>query len=96
MVVYFINSTAPPLNGCASHPAGRPGAVVVHDCSPWTLAHEIGHVLGLDHCDDPDNSFCLRDRLMTGCGTGSITNPPPDLVASEVTAIDDSFLSVYC
>lgn len=96
LVVYFINSTDPPFNGCASHPPGRPGAAVVHDCSPWTLAHEIGHVLGLNHCDDPDNSVCLRDRLMTGCGTGSITNPPPDLVGSEVTAMDNSSLTINC
>src|SRR2546422_11452898 len=33
----------PPLNGCASHPAGKPGAVVVKTASPWTFAHEQGH-----------------------------------------------------
>ena len=44
VVVYFVRSTVPPLNGCASFPAGRPGAVVTQVASRWTLAHEVGHV----------------------------------------------------
>ena len=47
VVVYFVRSTVPPFNGCAAHPAGRPGAVVARGASQWTLAHEVGHVLGL-------------------------------------------------
>jgi hypothetical protein len=77
VVVYFVRSTVPPFNGCAAHPAGRPGAVVAQGATQWTLAHEVGHVLGLNHVNN-------NDRLMTGNGTGNITNPPPDLVASEV------------
>jgi hypothetical protein len=78
--VYFVRSTVPPLNGCAAHPAGRPSAVVVRNASEWTLGHEVGHVLGLPHVNS-------KDRLMTGQGTSNITNPPPDLVASEVTTM---------
>ena len=79
----------PPSNGCAAHPAGRPGAVVAQGASRWTLAHEVGHVLGLRHVDDPPPPNpaappALLDRLMTGRGTAGITNPPPDLVATEV------------
>ena len=33
---------------------------------------------------------CLLDRLMTGCGTGNITNPPPDLIGTEVTTMNNS------
>lgn len=80
------------LNGCASHPAGRPGVAVSATPSPWTLAHEIGHVLGLPHPDAP--GACLFDRLMTGCSTNNITNPPPDLVASETTTMDASPLTI--
>ena len=76
VVVYFVRSTVPPFNGCAAHPAGRPGAVVAQGATQWTLGHEVGHVLDLNHVDN-------NDRLMTGNGTGNITNPPPDLVASE-------------
>ena len=76
-VVYFVRSTVPPFNGCASHPANQPGAVVAQGASQWTMAHELGHVLGLLHVND-------NNRLMTGNGTANITNPPPDLIPQEV------------
>jgi hypothetical protein len=80
LVVYFVRSTVPPFNGCAAHPAGQPGAVVVQGATQWTLAHEVGHVLGLPHVNN-------NDRLMTGNGTANITNPPPDLITSEVSTM---------
>jgi hypothetical protein len=83
VVVYFVRSTVPPFNGCAAHPAGQPGAVIAQGATQWTLGHEIGHVLGLNHVTD-------NDRLMTGNGTANITNPPPDIVATEVTTMLDS------
>jgi hypothetical protein len=87
VAVYFVRSTDPPLNGCAAHPAGRPSAVVAQGASRWTLAHEVGHVLGLVHVND-------NDRLMTGNGTGNITNPPPDLVTSEAQTMLNSPLTI--
>lgn len=89
VVVYFVRSTAPALNGCAAHPPGRPGVVVTSMASQWTLAHEVGHVLGLSHVAN-------NDRLMTGGGTHNITNPPPDLIASEVQTMTASTLTVPC
>lgn len=89
VVAYFVRSTIPPFNGCAAHPAGRPGAVVASIASEWTLAHEIGHVLGLNHVSD-------NNRLMTGGGTANITNPPPDLVPSEASTMQSSPLSFAC
>ena len=86
MVVYFVQATNPPLNGCAAHPAGRPGAIVASIASRWTLAHEIGHVLGLNHVDD-------NNRLMTGNGTNNITNPPPDLTSGEISTMSSSALT---
>ena len=86
VVIYFVRSTVPPFNGCAAHPAGRPGAVVARGATQWTLGHEVGHVLGLNHVDD-------NDRLMTGNGTANITNPPPDLVGTEVTTMINSPLT---
>jgi hypothetical protein len=80
VVVYFVRSTVPPFNGCASHPAGQPGAAVAQGATQWTMAHEVGHVLGLLHVNN-------NDRLMTGNGTANITNPPPDLIASEVSTM---------
>ena len=75
VAVYFVRSTNPPYNGCAAHD-GRPSCVVVRGATRFTLAHEVGHVLGLNHVND-------NNRLMTGNGTANITNPPPDLIASE-------------
>jgi hypothetical protein len=66
IVVYFVRSTNPPHNSCASHPTGRPGAVVVRSASEWTLAHEVGHVLGLNHVDSSGDR--LYDRWMTDYG----------------------------
>jgi hypothetical protein len=89
VVVYFVRSTIPPFNGCASHPDGRPGAVVAAIASQWTVAHEVGHVLGLEHVGD-------NNRLMTGGGTANITNPPPDLIPSEVSTMQSSRLTIPC
>jgi hypothetical protein len=89
VVVYFVRSTAPALNGCASHPPGRPGVVVTSVASQWTLGHEVGHVLGLSHVAN-------NDRLMTGGGTHNITHPPPDLIRTEVQTMTASTLTVPC
>jgi hypothetical protein len=83
VVAYFVRSTNPAFNGCAAHPANRPSAVVASIASEWTLGHEVGHVLGLAHVTP-------TDRLMMGGGTNNITNPPPDLIASEVQTMDNS------
>ncbi len=87
IVIYFVRSTVPPFNGCAAHPAEQDGAVVAQGATRWTLAHEVGHVLGLNHVDD-------NNRLMTRNGTANITNPPPDLVDSEIQTMDASALTV--
>jgi len=80
VVVYFVRSTLPPLNGCAAFPSGQPGAAVTSGASAWTMAHESGHVLGLPHVND-------NNRLMTGNGTDNITNLPPDIIASEAATM---------
>jgi predicted Zn-dependent protease len=77
---YFVRTTVPALNGCASFPPGRPSVAVASTASTWTLGHEVGHVLGLPHVNN-------NDRLMTGNGTFNITNPPPDLTSGEVSTM---------
>ena len=103
LVIYFVRSairTSGPnagtgVNGCGRFPAGSPGAVVARIGSRWTLAHEVGHVLDLDHisgedgtsgdeCSTPDTS-----RLMTGCGTGDIVGTPT-LSSDKITTMTSS------
>jgi hypothetical protein len=83
VVVYMCRSVSwnnGSLNGCASFPTNRPMVVVASYASRYTLGHEVGHVLGLSHVND-------NNRLMTGNGTSNITNPPPDLVQSEINTM---------
>lgn len=61
--------------------------MVVKTATQWTFAHEHGHVLGLSHVND-------NNRLMTGNGTANITNPPPDLVGTECTTMQNSAITV--
>ena len=79
VVAYFVRSVMGNdgrLNGCATY-GDSPAVAIGQYASPWTLAHEVGHVLSLGHVDD-------NDRLMTGNSTNNITNPPPDLAGDEV------------
>jgi hypothetical protein len=44
--------------GCAAHPQHRPAVYLGSHADPWTLAHEVGHVLlgdHLNHSDAPNN-----------------------------------------
>ncbi len=84
IVAYFVEATDPITNGCSMHPFGRPGTIITSIATEWTLAHEIGHVLGLKHVIDDLNS------LMTKDGTANITNPPPDMSPAEVQQLKTS------
>jgi hypothetical protein len=76
ILIFFVRSTNPVLSGCARHPDGKPGALVTEDCSRFTLAHELGHVLGLSHGGD-------STRLMHEC-TCDITVARPRLIQPEI------------
>ena len=87
-LVRTVTSNGNALNGCAAHD-GRPSCVVARGATRWTLGHETGHDLGLNHVND-------NNRLMTGNGTANITNPPPDLIESERQTMEGSALTVTC
>jgi hypothetical protein len=101
IAVYFVrsvlqnNTTA--LNGCASFPANRPSCVVAQAASPWTLAHEVGHVLGLNHIT-PETcppAAPPPTRLMTRCGTALITGTPT-VSQGEINTMNASNLTPAC
>jgi Metallo-peptidase family M12B Reprolysin-like len=87
-VTRTVTSNGRSLNGCAAHD-GRPSCVVARAATQWTLAHEVGHVLGLSHVVN-------TDQLMTGGGTANITNPPPDILEAERLTMDSSPLTRAC
>jgi hypothetical protein len=105
IVVYFVRSLVPALNGCGTFPAGNPGAAVAQIASRWTVAHEVGHVLGLSHisgentrCPPATPNCCSTPdftRLMTGCGTGNIPGTP-SIVQSEINTMRGSNLASSC
>ena len=83
LVVYLVDSLSYGI-GCAVHPNGRPGAVVNSRYGPhgttgspdsdsrnmaWIVAHEVAHVLGLEHSTN-------RDNLMYEGWPGLIHFPP--------------------
>lgn len=102
-VIYFIetiNGVKGKYNGCAAHAANQPAALVSNFCSRWTVAHEIGHILGLGHVpneQDKDGNCVAPDftRLMTGCDTTFITGTP-NLTGLEVTLMNNSSFSKQC
>jgi hypothetical protein len=88
LVIYLVRTLATTagngLDGCASHPAGRPGAIIRRaPGSAWVLGHEIGHVLDLRHVTD-------NTRLMFDQFLGNIVNPPPDIIGAEIRTMQNS------
>lgn len=86
ILCFWVNEvqtdTGTNLAGCASHPTDRGACVVAAIGSPWTLAHEVGHVLGLRHVSGSTN-------LMSS-PTANISSNPPQLSASEIETVKRS------
>jgi len=73
VLVYFIRSFNPQLNGCGGHAAGRPACTVAATGTQWTVAHEIGHVM-LGQAFAPVHVNDTRNLMNTT--TSTITSMP--------------------
>ncbi|MBR1223060.1 hypothetical protein JQ557_34030 [Bradyrhizobium sp. U87765 SZCCT0131] len=88
VVVYYVNQlkekAGNKLNGCAGHRPGRAAVAVAAGGSPWTLAHELGHVLlgpSFRPVHHPD-----KINIMFAPTTG-ITAPIPAFTPEQVTRL---------
>jgi len=92
IVVYYVNrvtkTDGSALAGCAAHGPTRAACIVGALGSPWTLAHEVGHVLGLRHTTTGTNVMFTP--------TASITANPPNLTAAQITTIRSSRYCSRC
>jgi hypothetical protein len=70
--------------------------VVTSIASDFTLAHEVGHVMGLNHTAGEVCSTTPPTTLMTGCGTGSIVTANPTLSAAEINQMLRSPVALPC
>lgn len=55
LVIYRVAQTSPSFKGCAVHPRRQPGLLITRAATPWTMAHEVAHVLGLGHVSNSEN-----------------------------------------
>lgn len=60
------------IDGCSTHPPGSPMAVISSHASIYTMAHEIGHLLGLKHAPEQ-----FKHRLMNPAPPQIPAPPPP-------------------
>jgi hypothetical protein len=79
VICYCIGGDTGGLVGCAAHPDGRPGFWIEENPGRWTLAHELGHVVGGNQ-HTTDNSNLMFPGL-------TIQNPPPDLTGGQCNRV---------
>ena len=84
-VVYACHTLSDAAAGCAVYPQNKPMvAISAKHATLYTLAHEIGHLLGLEHTPTPGGN-----QLMTGGGTSGLV-PVPVLSQSEINSMRNS------
>ncbi len=74
VLVYFVRAFSNPnLLGCGGHGGGRPACTVAAAGSPWSMAHEVGHVL-LTSSFSPVHTSSTKNLMFSS--TPSITSTP--------------------
>ncbi|OJD90250.1 hypothetical protein MCCC1A01412_14805 [Bacillus anthracis] len=101
LVIYLVDNITTDSSGfpsgCAVYPNGKPGAVVNCNFSPngtgdskrfaWLVAHEVAHVLGLNHSPNQDNLMYEGLRF---------TILPPQLTYSDFNILHGSEFCHQC
>jgi hypothetical protein len=85
LIVAFVDSMVPAHRGSAVHPLQQPGIIVsAAHATEWTLAHEIGRVIGLVTSIAPGD--------LTYRSTEAIVEEPPLLSEDNLNAMLESSL----
>ena len=87
ILVCYVGEFAESLLGCGGHAPNKPACIVAAAGSPWTTAHEVGHVL-LTKSFSPVHETDTRNLMFRT--TSGITQFPPILTPAQVTQIKKS------
>lgn len=97
IIVYYVDTIrktdGSALAGCGGHAPNRMALIVAASGSPWTLGHELGHVL-LTSTFRPVHSSGSMNLMFSP--TANITANPPSLTAAQQTAIKANPACVSC
>lgn len=87
ILVCYVNQFQGTLLGCGGHAPNKPACIVAAAGSPWTTAHEVGHVLlgkGFSPVHTSDTSNLMYKS------TPGITANPPGLTTEQVEQMKKS------
>jgi hypothetical protein len=87
LVYYVLRFDSATSFGCGGHAPGRPACIVAASGSPWTTAHEVGHVL-LTRTFRPVHSESLGNLMFSN--TKRISATLPCLTDAQVEQIKRS------
>ena len=81
IIVAVVDQLVPAAQGCNQYPVEQPGIILSSAlASPWALAHELGHVLGLDDQAEPTS-------VMFAASDPGAEDDPPTLSDADAATI---------